>query len=220
MLEKFKDKKILILGGGTSTLDTKWENLNYDYIWTCNDFYISERLKTTKVDLTLISYNTDITNHSFRDRLLKDNPIILLEPYHYREKIHSDELKHFSNEFNTYSVHIPFEFKNIAGAASRLVKLALMCNPDTVYFAGVDGFNTTFTNKHAFTEHIGLKDTDTRREYSIYYDGFIKYFNHLLELDYLKLQNLGEGYDYNIGSEISSKFFPLKNEVYEKIRQK
>ena len=93
-----------------------------------------------------------------------------------------------------------------------------MCNPDTVYFAGVDGFNTTFTNKHAFTEHIGLKDTDTRREHSIYYDGFIKYFNHLLELDYLKLQNLGEGYDYNIGSEISSKFFPLKNEVYEAIR--
>ena len=93
-----------------------------------------------------------------------------------------------------------------------------MCEAEKVYFAGVDGFNKSFTNKHAFTGHIGLKDTDTRREYEIYYEGFKKFFNHLLELDYSKLQNLGEGYDYNNGSEISKKYFPLRSDIHEKIK--
>ena len=216
MLDKFKDKNILILGAGTSTLDTKWENLDYDYIWSCNDFYISKRLKNIKIDLITIGYNTDITNRNFQKRLIKDNPLILIEPHHYREKVNSQELKDFNSKFDVYWVDIPLN--SIAGAASRLVKLALMCHAKNVYFAGVDGFNKSFTNKHAFTEHIGLKDTDTRREYSIYYEGFIKCFKQYLQDDYSKLQNLGEGYDYNNGSEISKKYFPLKKEIYEIIR--
>lgn len=216
MLEKFKGKKILILGGGTSTLDTKWENLNYDYIWTCNDFYISDRLADTKIDLVTIGYNTDIENENFLNRLKKDNPMILIEPHHYREKVHSQELKEFSSKFDVYWVDIPLN--SIAGAAARLVKLALMCDAKNIYFAGVDGFNKQFTNKHAFTKHVGLKDTDTRREYSIYHEGFIKCFEQYLEDDYSKLQNLGEGYDYNNGSEISKKYFPLRNDIHEKIK--
>ncbi len=215
MLDKFVNKNILILGAGTSTLDVAWENLDYDYVWTCNDFYISKRLENTKIDLTLVGYNTDISNSEFRARLKKDQPIILIEPHHYREKVHSTELKEFSSIFDVFWIDIPLN--SIAGAASRLVKLALMCNAKNIYFAGVDGFNKTFSNKHAFTEHIGLKDTDTRREYSIYYEGFIKCFEQYLQDDYSKLQNLGEGYDYNNGSEISKKYFPLKKEIYEKI---
>ena len=95
-----------------------------------------------------------------------------------------------------------------------------MCDVEKVYFAGVDGFNKSFTNKHAFTGHIGLKDTDTRREYEIYYEGFKKFFNHLLQFDYSKLQNLGEDFDYNNGSEISKKYFPLKDEIKDLIYEK
>ncbi len=216
MLDKFTDKNILILGAGTSTLDAKWENLDYDYIWTCNDFYISDRLANTKIDLITIGYNTDIENENFLNRLRKDNPMILIEPHHYREKVHSQELKEFSSKFDVYWVDIPLN--SIAGAAARLVKLALMCDAKNIYFAGVDGFNKEFTNKHAFTKHVGLKDTDTRREYSIYHEGFIKCFEQYLEDDYSKLQNLGEGYDYNNGSEISKKYFPLRSDIHEKIK--
>jgi hypothetical protein len=214
-MDKFINKNILILGAGTSTLDVKWENLEYDYIWTCNDFYISERLSDTKIDLALIGYNTDIQNTSFRDRLRKDDPMILIEPYHYREKVHSKELKEFSSKFDVFWVDIPFN--SIAGAAARLVKLALMCSAKNIYFAGVDGFNRDFSNAHAFTGHVGLKDTDTRREYEIYHEGFINCFKEYLNDDYSCLQNLGEGYDYNCGTEISEKHFPLRQDVYNLI---
>ena len=65
-----------------------------------------------------------------------------------------------------------------------------------------------------------MKDTDTRREWEIYYDGFIKCFKYYLNFDYSRLQNLGEGYDYNIGTEISKKYFPLRKEVKEAISEK
>ena len=58
-LEDFGGKTILILGGGTSTLDRKWENLDYDYLWTCNSFYMEERLLNKKVDLFMLGYLTD-----------------------------------------------------------------------------------------------------------------------------------------------------------------
>ena len=215
-LNKYTNSSVLILGGGTSTLDVKWENLDYDYIWTCNDFYKSDRLLDVKVDLITVGYKTDIKNKDFLNRLKKDNITILIEPKHYREKIYSQELKQFSSKFDVYQIDIPFD--SIAGAAARLVKLALMCGVKNIYFAGVDGFNKEFTNKHAFTKHVGLKDTDTRREYSIYHEGFIKCFEQYLEDDYSKLQNLGEGYDYNIGTTISKKYFPLLKEIHEKIK--
>ncbi len=218
MLDKFKDKKILVLGGGTSTLDVKWENLDYDYLWTCNDFFLSSRIDNVKVDLITIAYNTNLYDEKLRNKIIKDNPLILVETHHYREKIHSQELKDFSSKFEVHGVDIPLD--SIAGAASRLVKLGLMCDVEKVYFAGVDGFNKSFTNKHAFTGHIGLKDTDTRREYEIYYEGFKKFFNHLLQFDYSKLQNLGEDFDYNNGSEISKKYFPLKDEIKDLIYEK
>jgi len=216
MLDKYINKNILVLGAGTSTLDTKWENLDYDYVWTCNDFYLSDRLVDTNIDLTLVSYNTDISDVRLHDRLHRDNPLVLIEPHHYREKINSLELKKFSSEFDVFLIDIPLN--SIAGAAARLVKLALMCNPKTVYFAGVDGFNKEFSNLHSFTLHKGLKDTDTRRDYEIYYKGFIECFEQYLQDDYTKLQNLGEGFDYNCGTDVSKKYFPLKKEIYEVIR--
>ena len=33
-----------------------------------------------------------------------------------------------------------------------------------------------------------------------------------------RLQNLGEGLEYNLGTEASKKFFPLRKEIYEKIK--
>ena len=45
---------------GTSTIDVKWENLDYDYLWTCNDFFLSDRINKAKVDLVTVAYNTNL----------------------------------------------------------------------------------------------------------------------------------------------------------------
>ena len=59
-LEKFKDSTILILGAGNSTLDVKWENVTYDYLWTCNDFFLLDRINNVKVDLVTLGHGTNL----------------------------------------------------------------------------------------------------------------------------------------------------------------
>lgn len=214
--ELYKDATILILGGGTSTLDAKWENLPYTSLWTCNDFFLNERIQQVKVDLVTIAYVTDIDNEQLRARLLRDTPRLFYEPEHYRGKQHTLPLRVFCEEFGVEPVNIPMKTK--AGAAARLVMLALQTEAKAIYFAGVDGFDPAFSNKHAFTGHKGLKDTDMRRTYRGIPDGFYEIFTDAYR-QYLKmpnperLQNLGEGQPYNIGTEISQEHFPLTEET-------
>ncbi len=227
-MDKYTDKKILIIGGGTSTLDVNWENLDYDFVWTCNDFYFEPRVYNQDIDLYVLSYMTDLNNPYLRTKLRNSNSKVIVEPLHYREKIKSAEY----NEFRKY-INIPIEKLNLelpgkpagaAGVCFRMILMALQTNASTIYFSGLDGFNEKFTNVHAFTKHPGLKDTDSRRTYKgtqdSYYEIFTKAYEYFLtKPGYERLQNLGEGFDYNIGTSISKEHFPLKKEVYEKIME-
>tara|TARA_S200002703_G_scaffold31439_3_gene27504 strand:- start:7698 stop:8396 length:699 start_codon:yes stop_codon:yes gene_type:complete len=226
-LEHFYKKTILVVGGGTSTLDRRWEDSKWDFLWTCNDFFLEERVLNQKVDLVCIGNNTDLTNKDFIKKVRKDKPFIFYEPFHYRGKELTRQFKIFQEEIGyvVRAMDLPFHQKQYtegqkAGAAFRLIQLALDSNASHINFVGFDGFSKDFSNKHAFTKHVGLKPTDLRRDwktgyYNVFTDAF-KYF--LTRPNYDRLQNFGEGLEYNLGSEISKKFFPLKEEIYDKIR--
>ena len=85
MLKKFKDKTILVLGAGNSTLDGKWENLDYDYLWTCNQFFLLDRIDNVKVDLVTLGYNVNLYDKKLHKKLTEDSPLTLIETHHYRE---------------------------------------------------------------------------------------------------------------------------------------
>jgi len=229
-LEKYTDKKILILGGGTSTLDSKWENLDYDYVWTCNEFFMEPRVLSQSIDLYLLSYTVDLNDERLYSKLQESDTTVIIEGHHYRGKQHSNDFKSFLDKIKipVYNLELPTPLKkesaaNFAGAAFRLILTALNTSANTIYFAGFDGFNKEFSNIHAFTKHPGLKTTDTRRTYEGTRESYVnvfteayKWFMHFS--NYKVLQNLGEGFDYNIGTHISKEYFPLTEEVYEKIR--
>ena len=101
--------------------------------------------------------------------------------------------------------------------------MALATNARNIYFTGLDGFNREFSNKHAFTGQVGLKDTDTRRDYDNSELSYVNVFEDAFRLlagrkDNKRLQNLGEGLDYNLGTRLSKEYFPLKQDIYEAIR--
>lgn len=227
-VSKYKNKKILIVGGGQSTLDTKWENLDYDYLWTCNDFYKEERVLSKDIDLYALAFTTDLRDFTLIKKLRKSNTTIIYEPTHYRGKQNTNYFEGFKK-----SIQIPIKAINLPEAATgpstksgivfRLILLALTTEASSISFVGFDGFNEKFTNIHAFTKHQGLKSSDTRRLFKGgpegYYEVFTNAYQILSHLDeYNRLQNIGEGFDYNIGTNISKKSFPLRKELYEKIR--
>ena len=229
-VSKYKNKKILIVGGGQSTLDTKWENLDYDYIWTCNDFYKEERVLSRDIDLYALAFTTELGEFPLIKKLRKSDTLVIYEPVHYRGKQNTKYFKDFKE-----SIKIPIKAINLpvvdkierpalkSGIVFRLILLALTTEASSIYFVGFDGFNEKFTNIHAFTKNKGLKESDTRRLFKGspegYYEVFTDAYQILSYLDeYNRLQNIGEGFDYNIGTHISKKSFPLRKELYEKIR--
>lgn len=229
MFEKYKDKNILILGGGQSTLDTKWENLPYDYLWTCNDFYLEPRVLNQEIDLYVLAYTTPLKEERLINKLKGSNTTVLYETSHYRLKQTTSGFRDFKNQIGipVHETELQF-FKETtrpaykSGAAFRLIQLALSTEAKIIYFAGFDGFNREFSNIHAFTKHKGLKPTDTRRDFEghpmSYLSIFTDAFNVLKGVKgYERLQNLGEGFDYNLGTPISREFFPLTEETKQLI---
>jgi len=225
MFEKYKDKKILILGGGQSTLDTKWENLPYNYLWTCNDFYLEPRVLNQEIDFYVLAFTTPLTDERLRSKLKGSKTTVVYERSHYRQKQLTPGFTKFKDaiEIPIHETELQF-FKESnrpaykSGAAFRLIQLALSTEASTIYFAGFDGFNRDFSNIHAFTKHRGLKDTDTRRDYEGHPMSYLSIFTDAYTVlrgvkGYESLQNLGEGYDYNLGTPISREFFPLTEET-------
>ena len=224
---KYVGKKILIIGGGTSTLDVRWEKLDVDYIWTCNEFYLEPRVLNANIDLYLLSYTTDITNKDLINKLKNSDTQVFYEGIHYRGKEHTKPFKNFNEEINIpiYSMEFYQVSKHespaaFSGAMFRMICTALHFNPKQVYFTGFDGFNEKFTNIHAFTKHRGLKATDTRRAFDGRRDSYKSVFEAAYKQflrfpNYNVLQNLGEGYEYNIGTPISQQYFKLNEKTLE-----
>lgn len=236
--KKYTGQDILIIGGGTSTLDTQWENIvtPSTYIWTCNDFYMNDRVLDSKIDLYQLAYTTKLSdNDKLINKLKKDKPLTYYEPDHYRRKENSKEFKTFEKNIEAAIPGMHIDLGTIkdtpaskSGAVFRLILLASTTKARNIYFVGFDGFNKDFSNCHAFTGHRGLKKSDTRRDYDgnnplSYVNIFTEAYRYLASLENKNiLQNLGEGLDYNIGSRVSKKYFPLrdeiKNKLYETIR--
>lgn len=243
--KKYNNKEILIIGGGTSTLDRKWENVidTDTFIWTCNDFYLNERVNSQNIDLFQLGFLTDLTDNKLQDKLRVNKPFTYYEPEHYRGKQNSMEFKQFVKNIG-YSVpgmNIDYGLTSTnerytidgrkygyrpaqkSGAVFRLILLAMATRARKIYFVGFDGFNKEFSNAHAFTGHIGLKDTDQRR---IWKDDPLSYVNVFEDAfrmlasreDCKRLQNLGEGLDYNLGTRLSKEYFKLEDKVYEAVR--
>lgn len=229
-INKYYDKDVLIIGGGTSTLDTKWENLSYDFVWTCNDFYLEPRVYNQIIDLYTLAHTTDLQSDLLLKKLYNSDTTVLYEPIHYRGKQKTKEFLEFQNKIsksihseNLFVVNKKTSSAGFSGITFRLIAKALTLSFRTIYFVGFDGFNKDFSNIHAFTKHKGLKPSDMRRTYEgtreSYKTVFMESYKYFLNLpNFFRLQNLGEGFDYNIGTEISKEYFPLDKEIYDKIR--
>lgn len=228
--KKYSNKEILIIGGGTSTVDRKWENIISSdmFVWTCNDFYKNSRVVNQDIDLYQLAYTTDLKDSRLIKILKEKRPFTYFEPDHFGNRKTSTDFINFQKNIG-YTVigmnaidirEIEYSEGRRSGAILRLIMLALTTKAKNIYFVGFDGFNKSFSNAHAFSGHIGLKDTDLRRDWKTgYYNVFMEAYLLLCKYDkFNRLQNLGEGLEYNIGTPISKKYFPLKKEIYEAIR--
>jgi hypothetical protein len=213
-LQKFKDKKILIVGAGPSAADLSWADRvdDYDFVWSCNNFFKNKCLKNIEVALAGIGPNVDIRGEEFISYMNAHNTICTFEGgiSPFRDEKDMSYIEEFLNNRNRAAYYHLRYFGKI-GTVPRLICLATFLGAKEVHFVGVDGI--PFGWAHTFegdekVHDIGRiaqpRDVD-RRQFVILWD----YLLNDLKDNTTKYQNLGEGHPANQLTDITKKEFPL-----------
>lgn len=224
--DKYIGKKILVVGGGPTSVTYDWNQIDYDYIWSLNRFYQNTQLFNTKLDLihfgTLVPFD-DVNLRNYLD-ILGSESSIYFEANHIREDVWSYlQSSDFMSLYGDRSDFYMTKFKGVMGAANRLVLLAAFMGASDVYFAGVDGFTKDNRRLHAFWDSGHNNTTNVPGQHvksggdAVYgYDDFKEGYKHYVDyLNQIKksigtnFHNLGEGHESNIIGLEFAKELPL-----------
>lgn len=201
-LNKFKDSKILVVGGGPSTNEINWDINKYDYIFSCNHFYKSQKLKDKKVHLFFVGNEVDTTKKDFLNYCVEQQSIIAVEDLEHRPDHIKNLVKNFRDKTFLCSCRYQSKF---TGIAAKIVLLALTLEARQVDFIGLDGvpdnFNYTKSIPHAFeTQKLFRKNKISHykevRSHYLFFDKYIKEnFPNVI------INNLGKNSKFNYAYE-------------------
>jgi hypothetical protein len=184
-LDKLYDNKLLIIGGGPSTLTLTKEFINlFDSVWSINHFFNSPLLYTTNLDLVCLGAGVDLDYMLLEEYLKTFNTTVAFEIH---PKWESDSNKKFINgKFHKSDKKLAFhtKFYSKLGGCVRLINLAAACHPKEIHFVGLDGPKALIAGEHAFEK--GKKSfpalVNENNVYSIFkrqYDEFWTYIRKL-----------------------------------------
>ena len=215
-LEKYINKNIMLIGAGPSTIEASWENVeDVDYIWTCNNFFLNQKMLDHKVDLAFIGPEVNITDPAFLDKILRDKTFCVFEGGVTPYRPHKD-IQQLYEKTDGRVGYIHLRFFSKLGAGARLIPAALFLGAKNIYFAGIDGHPVD--HLHAFEgenkAHHGAPLVNN--SYNIYRRQFVLMWDYLLKLGNdrgVSFYNLGEKFEHNQSRDISLEKFPLSDTV-------
>tara|TARA_B100000287_G_scaffold245939_1_gene231238 strand:- start:260 stop:1165 length:906 start_codon:yes stop_codon:yes gene_type:complete len=212
-IKKFKDSKILIVGGGPTTMAYDWDSKDYDYIFSCNHFYLNEKLKNVDVALATFTTETDFSanNDLFHDYMNDNSTIICFE-----DRMQPDEREYFGfikEKYPNRTMYAHTRYRGKIGAAPRLLCMASLFGAREIHVVGMDGFKKGVklgdVSDHAFETGKTRQGTHDYRLYHKHYVALWDYVLNNIGKD-IKFQNLGEDHPSNMTTDISKQMFPLE----------
>jgi len=216
---KFKNKKIMIASGGPSSKEVNWDKINYDYLWTVNEFYKNEQFLKKQVDLVYLSSIVDFKNHQLVESINNTEALLTfpLVTNYIHDKIDLSTVRSLTTRFKENSSYNYIRYSSALGVGYKLIILAIFAGASEIYVVGNDGF-VSKNMDHAFDGrkqspgwYLQYGDRFQDRQFVIFWD----YIKTLQESFNFKIYNLGEGKDYNISSSITKTHFPLTQDIYE-----
>ena len=199
---KFKDSKILVVGGGPSTLKQDLASLakEYDYVFTCNRFYKNDAFKDVKVDLVLLSHSVELDEPDLVDHL--ENNKDLLIGFEHSDHRTREPIDQFLEKTDASVFLYLTRYFSRMGFASRALVLAAIFGAKQADIIGFDGFVNPEKFDHAFE---GQKDPPPFYNERLLYHQAIILWDYLLttsRFSDIEFSNLGVDNEFCVYSGI------------------
>ena len=202
-MEKYKDKTILVVGAGPTAEDVKWEQEEFDYIWSCTNFFKNQKLKEVGVDLATIGGNVSLVDEEFNEYLQNHKTLCGFEcgvsPFKQL-----DEMLKFKKSYPDSVFYYHPRYFSKLGAAARLLCLGNFVEAKTVKFVGFDG--NPVGQKHSFEGNNKVHDEAWRNKRSdnVYRRQLVLLWEYLFQND-TEYINLGQDHPANQSTDIFRK---------------
>lgn len=203
-LDKFNGKKVLIIGGGPSTLKFDFKQIEeYDSCWSMNQFYKNEKLSKTHLDLIALSPEVSFDSAGLNSYVKEHRPIIGFEPRHrWTIPFHKFTCNSFAEGKECFAFMTFFGGK--IGVASRMINLAAEVGAERVSFIGLDGIPKIFDKVHAFEKGkevppVGVSEANAHEVCKNHYDLFwSKMKRDYPNTNFISLQDKNEFHDSHL----------------------
>lgn len=198
--DKFKNKKILVVGGGPTTNWHNWKSEEYDFIFSCNHFFLNKKVKNTKVAFCLLGNEVNHLRKEFVDYITENETIIGIEDYNNNP----NNIKELQEKIKNPIFPYVLRFQGKIGVAPKLVVLATLLGARHVDFVGIDGrpkgVEVGETSHHSFQEG---------KKFSMPYSSNLSLVHYACLKFYLEnkigkgvvYRNLGKGHELNLSGE-------------------
>ena len=211
-IDKYKNKRILILGAGP-TLNERFNDLNlddYDFVWSCTKFFLNPKIKEIELDLFSIGGNVELDNPALLDYMKKNFNTkygieCFVQPFKTKDELTKFRDAHGVN--NGFTFHTRYFSK--LGAGPRLLALAAIFEAEQVYFLGIDGHplgqrhSFEASKKYKTIEKDGTEEAPTRKgSEDAYRRQFCLLWQYLLTFHGTEFVNLGQGHQGNQSTDV------------------
>ena len=207
-LELLRDSKILVIGGGPSTIEHEYDIQQYDYIFSCNHFFKNIKLKQVKMFMVFLGDEVDL-NHSDLEEYLSSNKDTIV----CFENIGNPPGKQsFKQKYADRVLWAHTRYHSKIGAMTRIVSYLCNFSPKEIAIVGMDGpilKKEQNIHYHAFEKH--KEQTGTIESAVTEEEKMQKYKNQYLEFwDYIlhdigsgiSFRNLGHGHKCNLTTKL------------------
>lgn len=195
---KYKGSKILVVGGGPTTNSVEWDPSNYDFIFSCNHFFLHPILSTIDVSFACLCPEVDVNSSEFVNYYGKFNTQFCIENPDTPNSQIFDMIKKGKSRISLAELRIKFK----VGVTAHLMILATLFEPLSIDVIGMDGYppdkQHKTDSKHSF--QTGKKMSSLRFSHQLYVDHYTalwKYLKYDIGKN-IKYTNLGKGHPYNV----------------------